>query len=376
MQQISISHNEEGRRLDNWLMKLMPAAGLSFICKMIRKKNITVNDKKVSPDFRLSEGDVVKIFFADDTFEKFCGKDRDTDFAGQYLSAYRDIKDIRIVYEDEDFIFADKPSGVLSQKSSRTDASMNEWLVGKCLSEGVADEKSLGLFKPSFANRLDRNTSGLMLGGKSLKALQTLSELLKSRNMHKYYLCVASGRPDDRFPVSEEQFLDIEGFLKKDHGANQVEVYGNRIITGNDRQSDSQYLQQDNSGRDDATLKKDSEASVIRTGFRLLKEYHDPDGMLLEVDLHTGKSHQIRAQLSSLGHPIAGDVKYGNDKTGDGRSIKSKASSGRRSYGQLLHAYRVVFPELQEWPGISGKEFKTALPEFVSKLDEINMNAD
>ena len=384
MQIITISHNEEGRRLDRYLVKVLPGAGLSFICKMLRKKNITVNGAKAHPDQKLNEGDQIRMFLSDETYEKMLDpdrrmiSDREADITGTdknhhesltdqvnkekerlktcgnadkrnypaaYMRAYSMIGDIDIIYEDRDFVFVDKPAGVLSQKSSDKDVSMNEWLVGRCLDLGELAEEDLSSFKPAFANRLDRNTSGLLLGGKSVKALQTLSSLLKERNMRKYYLCLATGKPDERLPVTGEGFTDIRGFLVKDRVSNTVSVYDDK--------------------------RKDPDADEILTGFRVVRQYEDPERMLLEVDLHTGKSHQIRAQLSALGHPIIGDTKYGAgqktaQRTDHGRSSGDlKGAKDRGRQGQLLHAYRVVFPELPQWPGISGREFVTKDPEFV-----------
>ena len=384
MQIITISHNEEGRRLDRYLVKVLPGAGLSFICKMLRKKNITVNGSKARPDQKLSEGDRIRMFFSDETYEKLLdpnrrtASDQTTDIAdpdrkydgshkeqqdkaksrpktgrsaavrddpAAYIRAYGMIGDIDIIYEDGDFIFVDKPSGVLSQKSVEKDVSMNEWLVGRCLDLGELTEDDLSSFKPAFANRLDRNTSGLMLGGKTLKALQILSSLLKERDMNKYYLCLATGKPDDRLPVRRECFTDISGYLVKDRANNTVRVYDN--------------------------IRKAPDADMILTGFKLVEQYEDPDRMLLEIDLHTGKSHQIRAQLSALGHPIIGDAKYGKGlkETGSAGHISRSGSMNMEKdpvrTGQLLHAYRVVFPDLLQWPAISGREFVTAKPDFL-----------
>ncbi len=331
---------DAGRRLDKFLEKTMPGAGLSFICKMLRKKNITVNGKKTEGSYKLAEGDEIRMFFSEETYAKMSDPNRQdgtekNDPAGikEYRSAYEKFDDIKIVYEDEDFIFIDKPAGILSQKSEKGTLSVNEWLAGYMLNTWKITEDELRTFRPAFANRLDRNTSGLMLGGKSLKALQSLSELLRSRDLDKYYLCLASGSPDEKLPVTEETYTDIYGYLVKDASVNTVKVY-------TDRPED---------------IDKADKVNKIHTAFKLLdtvtgSHYADPY-MLLEVKLYTGKSHQIRAQLAALDHPIAGDPKYGRKYTGPGKDH------------QLLHAYRVVFPELKEWPNISLREFKTGIPD-------------
>ena len=352
MRQITISHMDAGRRLDGFLQKTMPAAGLSFIYKMLRKKNITVNGKKCEGNYKLNEGDVISVFFSDETYEKMTGKE--SGIHG-YLEAYERIGSIDIVYEDDDYIFADKPAGVLSQKADSSDCSMNEWLVGRMLTDGSLDEEKIKTFKPAFANRLDRNTSGLILGGKSLKALQTLSAFLKDRRLHKYYLCLAQGKPDEKLPVTSDGFTDVYARMVKDRDRNIA-----HIISDSDSPGDTL-------GGSASAPYKDG-AYDIHTGFRLAGSYacDDKEVMLLEVCLHTGRSHQIRAQLSALGHPIAGDVKYGSGK------VRGRAGAGRSDEercGQLLHAYRVIFPDAPDAGALSGREFKTALPAFANFFD-------
>ncbi|MBO4899584.1 MAG: RluA family pseudouridine synthase [Lachnospiraceae bacterium] len=359
MRQITISHMDAGRRLDGFLQKTMPAAGLSFIYKMLRKKNITVNGKKCDGNYKLNEGDVISVFFSDETYEKMTGLP-DAVMAGadiginiiEYLEAYKKIGDISIVYEDEDYIFADKPAGILSQKAEASDLSMNEWLVGRMLSDGTLDEERLKTFKPAFANRLDRNTSGLILGGKSLKALQTLSAFLKDRRLHKYYLCLAFGRPDEKLPVTSDGFTDVYARMVKDRDRNIAHIISGPASAG------------DTAGGP-ASARDKTGAFDIHTGFRLAGSYScdEKDYMLLEVCLHTGRSHQIRAQLSALGHPIAGDVKYGSTES---RGDIGSGRSGEERTGQLLHAYRVVFPDSPDAGAISGREFKTSLPSFAA----------
>lgn len=363
MQRIVVSHAEAGRRLDNHLIKALPGGGLSFIHKMLRKKNITVNGRKCEGSYRLAEGDEICMFFSDETYARLQSADRNTIPEGmtgnvepvyitqpinEYEEAYKTIRGIDIVYEDDDLIFIDKPAGILSQKGSGRRASVNEWLIGYLLDAGKLTPESLKTFKPAFANRLDRNTSGLMLGGKSLKALQLLGELLRDRNMHKYYLCIAQGHPDDRLPVKEDEFTDIYGYLVKDGDRNEVKVYP-------DKAEALKHAGDGRSGRDARSAAANG-VSAIHTGFRLIRQYDD-ERMLLEAELHTGKSHQIRAQLAALGHPIAGDPKYGSGHKGRHGSEAARALGG--SGGQMLHAYRVVFPDLPDWPAISGREFGT-----------------
>lgn len=345
MQRIEITDREAGRRLDTYLQKALPGAGLSFLCRMLRKKNITLNGRKADGTVRLSAGDTIEMFFSDETFDKLKSPDRSASLPDRpaddkdiYIRAYKQLRGIKVVYEDDDFIFIDKPAGILSQTSEHGSISVNEWLVGREITEHNLDPSSLNTFKPAFANRLDRNTSGIMPGGKTLKALQTLNEAIRSGNVTKIYRCIATGHPDDAFPVRNESFLEVTGYLTKDREKNLVRIY-----------------------RDPEEIRSGiSEAKKIRTGFRLVEQLEEE--MLLEVDLHTGKSHQIRAQLSALGHPIVGDPKYGSlPESGQGYEDNKK---GRSQHAQLLHAYSLTFPEIKDYPEISGRTFKTEPENF------------
>ena len=176
MRAVTIGQNEAGQRLDKFLNKYMKEAGVSFFYKMMRKKNIVLNGKKCTGKEILLIGDEVKLFLAEETLEKFGAPPADYSAqkkaAGaetkEYLLAFEKLKNIRILYEDEDILALDKPAGVLSQKASVADFSANEWLIGYLLSQKKLTAEALATFHPSVCNRLDRNTSGLLLCGKSL----------------------------------------------------------------------------------------------------------------------------------------------------------------------------------------------------------------
>ena len=347
MQKIIISHADAGRRLDNYLQKILPGAGLSFLYKMLRKKNITVNGKKAEGSLKVKEGDEICMYFADDTYALFAagtGKHTQTG-AAQYINAYKALGNIDIVYEDEDVIFVDKPAGILAQRSKPDDVSMNEWLIGYLLSAQKITDKDLDTFKPAFSNRLDRNTSGLMLAGRSLRGSQLLARMLKDRSMHKYYLCLAYGSPDDKLPVTSDGYIYVDGFLTKDQDDNRSEIFKDKDSAG-------------------------SGARKIKTGFKLVNRsrFAGDECMVLEVELCTGRSHQIRAQLAALDHPIIGDPKYGRRLQGRKPDRIHESDQTGVFGGQLLHAYRVEFPVLEEWPGLSGREFKTMIPRFAEEI--------
>ncbi len=311
MKRFVIEENEAGQRFDKYLAKLLKQAPKSFFYKMLRKKNITLNGKKASGNEKLSKGDQVTLFLSDDTFLKFAGD-------GAVPKA---ICKLDILYEDEDILLVNKPAGMLSQPSESGEPSLVEYITGYLLETGSLTEKSLHTFRPSVCNRLDRNTSGIIAAGKSLSGLQELSALFHDRTIHKDYLCLVKG------VIKNENY--IKGYLHKDEKCNKVVVYDSR-----------------------------KEASLP------IETYYTPWGdnghdTLLKVRLITGRTHQIRAHLAGIGHPLAGDGKYG--KEAFNKSLRHEYSLGH----QLLHAYRLEFPEhldgkLQR---LSGRVFVAKVPE-------------
>ena len=167
MQQLTIGKNQAGQRLDKFLKKAFPNAGTGFLYKMLRKKNITLNGKKAEGKEILAQGDEIKCFFSEETFSSLSGiEDRET--TSDYRKAYRSLKDISVLYEDEDILLLNKPAGVLTQKAKPEDLSLNEWLIGHLLATDAITEADLATFHPSVCNRLDRNTSGIVLCAESL----------------------------------------------------------------------------------------------------------------------------------------------------------------------------------------------------------------
>lgn len=337
MYQITITEKEEGQRFDKYLHRILPEAGTGFLYKMLRKKNITLNDRKADGSEKIIAGDCVKIFFAQDTLDQFMGKQSSgggalchgtkTAFGvSEYERAYRQLSDIQVIYENDHVLLADKPAGILSQKAAGADISLNEWLIGYLLAKGELSESALTVFKPSVCNRLDRNTSGIVLCAKSLRGAQTLSRLLKERTLHKYYQLFVKGR------LEEERL--IEGYLVKDDKRNKVTV---------------------------SPVSDSPDHSYIQTRYKPLRI--EADKTLLEVELITGKSHQIRAHLAGIGHPLLGDYKYGD---------RSWNEIYRQKYGvqsQLLHAYKVVFPSLElPFTDLSGRTFLCELPEIFERV--------
>lgn len=341
MYQTIITDREAGQRLDKYLHRLLPNAGGGFLYKMLRKKNITLNNGKADGSEKIAAGDCVKIFFAQETLEKFMAAQ---DELTEYKAAYENLTDISVIYENDYVLIAGKPVGILSQKAKKADLSLNEWLIGYLLQSGFLTADNLRMFKPSVCNRLDRNTSGIVLCAKSLRGAQLLGELLKNRTLHKYYQTYVKGQ------VKAAQ--TIEGILTKDEKTNRVSI------------SPFPLAQELNPGDKDPKHAVSKQTSYIKTSYTPLKI--EGDKTLLEVELVTGKPHQIRAHLASTGHPLLGDYKYGDRAWNETYRQKCGVQS------QLLHAYKVVFPPLAPpFADLNGRTFFCELPEMFERVQNI-----
>lgn len=313
MREFQIKKNDAGQRFDKYLKKLLCNASGSFVYKMLRKKNIVLNGKKADGSEKLNEGDSVKLFLSDETFEKFSGDSSKMQSEFETLHALNtDVIDV--VYEDEQILVINKPSGLLSQKAVPTDISANEYIIAYLIQKGDLTEEDFQTFRPSICNRLDRNTSGLLIAGKTLRGLQEMAEVLKDRSVRKYYRCIVKGN------ITEPSYQ--KGYLLKDEAKNKVTILENAT----------------------------KDAQLIETEYRPVTSYNGYTE--LEVHLITGRSHQIRAHLASLGHPIIGDTKYGNMEVN--RYFREKC----KTQFQLLHAYRINFPDGTCIVAEPGKEFQ------------------
>lgn len=311
MKEIIINSNEAGQRLDKLLGKYLNQAPKSFIYKMLRKKNIKLNDKKAQGNEILKEKDCVKLFLSEETISSFQNQK-------QKLSVPDKKVELDIVYRDKDVIFVNKPAGMLSQKAEATDISLNEHLISHVMKHNILKEEELRNFRPSVCNRLDRNTSGLVLCGISLKGLQVLSAALKARSIQKYYLTIVKG--------VVEKPGEIKGYLIKDEQKNTV------------------------------VMKKEKcqSSSFVLTEYEPIS--NNGTYTLLKVHLITGKTHQIRACLSLIGFPILGDSKYGDALTN--QDMKKEYSLKF----QLLHSYQVIFPDDFSLKSLAGNTYTAPLP--------------
>ena len=326
MRQIEIRENEAGQRIDKFLHKFMPLAPSSFFYKMLRKKNITLNGRKAEGKEKLVKGDQVTFFLSEETISGFQNEKIST---AEYQKAYKTLRGITVVYEDPGILILNKPANVLSQKAKENDVSANEWLIGYLLTANQIITEQLATFKPSICNRLDRNTQGLLIGSKSLAASQAMTELIRLRQVRKFYRLFVKGR------IDKEELL--EGYLIKEEEKNRV-----RLVA-----------------------KACEDASYIKTRYYPLK--HFTDRTLVEVELITGKTHQIRIHMASIGHPILGDFKYGD------RVWNEKYKSEYRIESQLLYACRLEFGELEEpLRQLSGKTVIAPVPkEFTMLMDKL-----
>ena len=338
MKEIVINENEAGQRLDKFLGKLLKEAPASFYYKMLRKKNIVLNGKKATGNEKLTAGDSVKLFLSDETFEKFAGKQQTKDpvVSVPHIS-------LEIVYEDHDVLAINKPAGMLSQKAKKEDISANEYILQYLLESGTITRESLHTFKPSVCNRLDRNTSGILVAGKTLNGLQQMSKAFRERSMEKYYVVCGKTLAGSQKMSELLRERNVHKFYRL-FAAGRAELDG---VT-------DAWLRKDEKNNQVTILSEPSnDAKPIITEYRPLKLVGQVT--LLEVHLITGRSHQIRAHLASIGHPVIGDTKYGNPRLN--REFLKNAGVTH----QLLHAYRLFLADGTKIQADAPKEFERAL---------------
>ncbi len=315
MKEFVIAKADDGRRLEKWLIREMPAVAMGQRRKFFRLKRYKLNGHPAKEDARLSAGDVLQIYLNDELFDKPRRED-------PFLSKIRPA--LRIVYEDEHVLIVDKKPGLAahpdaSEKVNTLITHVQAYLYQR----GEYDPAEAGSFAPALCNRLDRFTGGLELVAKSRDALEVLNRAVREREVGKFYLCAAFGRFKRR-----EGMLD--NYIVKHPGARKVEI----------------------------SLRPCPDGQRAQTKYRVLAEHGELT--LLECELLTGRTHQIRAQLAHANHPLLGDGQYGDAR----RSEK---------YGmgyQALCAYRLKFRFAGD-PGplaaLDGREFTAGIPGFVRR---------
>lgn len=307
MRELIIGQNDSGQRLDKFLTKAVRGMPQSMMYKCIRTKKIKVNRKRAEPDMKLSIGDSVQLFVRDEFFMSPTEDD----------SALTRIKPkLQIIYEDENIILVDKRPGVLvHEDTAGNENTLIMHIQAYLTQKGEYDPISEQSFAPALCNRIDRNTGGIVIAAKNAAALREMNELIKFGGTDKYYLCVVHGTP---FPKKGR----LHGWLLKDSRSNTVSV----------------------------TDKKVGGAKECLTDYRVLSERNG--NALLEVRLLTGRTHQIRAQFSHVGHPLLGDGKYGINRSDKEKGYKYQA----------LYAYRLSFNVKNGLLSyLNGQEFK--IPE-------------
>lgn len=313
MKTYTINSVSAGRSLGRYLEKLLPSAPESFFRKALRNNKIKLNGKKPADlKVKLAADDELKLFFTDEQFADFG--------AGSQLksAAPVDAHYLAVAYEDDNLVIFVKPAGLLSQKDESGALSANEYGLAYLREQGIGVTAG---FVPGVLNRLDRNTTGLLLMAKNLSTAQRLSEMLADKSLGKYYLAIVDGRV-------EWQEKELDAFWTKDGDKNRVTV----------------------------SVEENEGFKHINCKARLVKAGEDRS--LVEVRLLTGKSHQIRAQLAAEGYPLVGDYKYGF------------RSSLAEEKPLMLCAYKLVFPENETLGELSGKTVEIALPSFMKRYGE------
>lgn len=286
MREFVINKNDAGQRADKFIAKACPALPKSAMYKYIRKKSIKCNGKRMEISQKLCEGDVITMYINDEFFEK-----TDTDSA--FLSAPARVK---IIYEDENILLADKPVGLVVHED---ESGLPDTLINRILhylyDRGEYDPKLEQSFTPSLCNRIDRNTQGIVICAKTAEALRILNQKIKDRELHKQYLCVTVGIP----PKKQDR---LTAYHSRDEKTKTVTVWD----------------------------KKNSFNKTMITEYRIVKENRAENLALLEIDLITGRTHQIRAHMAHIGCPLLGDGKYGINRVNRTYNIKTQALCSHR----------------------------------------------
>lgn len=310
---IEIGTNEAGQRLDKFLRKLLKDVPLSAIFKALRKGDIRVNGKKEKEKYSLQEGDTVEIRYIQSKKEK------------NEKFQMVDSSSLMITYEDENMVLVEKWPGVLVHSDKKNgEPTLTDYVLSYLHKKGDYIPEQEVTFTPAPCNRLDRNTSGIVFYGKNFESLKLLNELIRERKVKKYYVALVKGRIKDKV---------YEAYIAKDDENNISNVFETKRAD---------------------TKKISMEVKTLQSNGAF---------SLVEIELITGRSHQLRAHLAYLGHPIIGDPKYGDKK------MNSFFDNKFGLKYQFLYAYKVIFKEVPEkFSYLKNKTIAEALPPMFKKI--------
>lgn len=317
MKQVTVNSNDAGQRIDKFLIKFLPAMPQSLVYKSLRKKRIKINGKRANERDILNTGDILELYINDEFFDTPAPED-----------AFMKIKtpSINVVYEDENILLVDKPQGMVVHSDDKESVNtLISHIQAYLYQKGEYDPKAEHSFAPALCNRIDRNTRGIVIAAKNAESLRILNEKIKTKEIRKFYLCLTCGTPQKNSDT-------LTSYMKKDAAANLVKVYD----------------------------KPTSDAKTAITKYTVKKKYKNH--ALLEIELITGRTHQIRAQMSAIGYPLLGDGKYGT--WGKNPLLKQQA----------LCSYRLIF-DFETDAGIlnylKGKEFSISPVDFGVPVEKL-----
>lgn len=322
MKSFEIKSNDANQRLDKFIRKSLPNLPQSLMYKYIRIKRIKVNGKRAEISTMLHIGDKVDMYINDEFFVK---PETRYDFTGA-------SKNIDIIYEDENIVLMNKKAGLLCHPDDKEYVDtlitrLKRYLYDK--GEYIPDDENS--FTPSLVNRIDRNTGGIVIAAKNADSLRILNAQMKKRNMRKFYLCVIHG-----IPAKSNGLL--EGYLVKDEKNNIVKV----------------------------SHKETSGSKEIKTKYSVIATDETNNLSLVEVELLTGRTHQIRAHFASIGHPLLGDGKYGTNKLNKTWGYKK----------QFLYSYKLIFnfdEDAENLSYLNGRCFEVKDVWFVREFENNNL---